>query len=96
MALNPTLASWRGQRVWLIGASSGIGLACAEALHQAGAEVCVSARQAAALDARSLGLQTAPITGLASVGVAPLSSSDAQQRIAALSPDNLAAFTVPK
>ncbi len=50
MALNPTLASWRGQRVWLIGASSGIGRACAEALHQAGAEVCVSARKAAALD----------------------------------------------
>ena len=50
MALNPTLASWRGQRVWLIGASSGIGLACAQALHQAGASVCVSARKAAALD----------------------------------------------
>ena len=52
--------------------------------------------QATALDSRCLGLQTAPITGLASVGVAPLSSSDAQQRIAALSPQNLAAFTVPK
>ena len=50
MALNPTLASWRGQRVWLIGASTGIGRACAEALHQAGAVVCVSARKAAALD----------------------------------------------
>ena len=50
MALNPPLASWRGQRVWLIGASSGIGLACAQALHQAGAVVCVSARKAAALD----------------------------------------------
>jgi hypothetical protein len=52
--------------------------------------------QAAALDSRSLGLQTAPITGLASVGMAPLSSAEAQQRIAALSPENLAAFTVPK
>ena len=50
MALNPTLASWRGQRVWLIGASSGIGRACAEALHAAGAVVCVSARKASALD----------------------------------------------
>jgi NAD(P)-dependent dehydrogenase (short-subunit alcohol dehydrogenase family) len=50
MALNPTLASWRGQRVWLIGASTGIGRACAEALHAAGAVVCVSARKAAALD----------------------------------------------
>jgi NAD(P)-dependent dehydrogenase (short-subunit alcohol dehydrogenase family) len=50
MALNPTVRSWRGQRVWLIGASSGIGLACAQALHAAGAQVCVSARQATALD----------------------------------------------
>ena len=50
MALNPKLQTWRGQRVWLIGASSGIGLACAQALHAAGAQVCVSARQSAALD----------------------------------------------
>jgi NAD(P)-dependent dehydrogenase (short-subunit alcohol dehydrogenase family) len=50
MALNPRLQTWRGQRVWLIGASSGIGLACAQALHAAGAQVCVSARQSAALD----------------------------------------------
>jgi len=50
MALNPKLQTWRGQRVWLIGASSGIGLACAQALHAAGARVCVSARQSAALD----------------------------------------------
>lgn len=73
MALNPSLASWRGQRVWLIGASSGIGLACAQALHQAGASVCVSARKAAALDgfvaqhpgARALAMDVTDATSVA-------------------------------
>lgn len=46
---NPRLTDWRGRSVWLVGASSGIGLACAQALHAAGARVCVSARQAALL-----------------------------------------------
>jgi NAD(P)-dependent dehydrogenase (short-subunit alcohol dehydrogenase family) len=49
MSLNPRLQDWRGKTVWLVGASSGIGLALAEALHAAGARVAVSARQAAAL-----------------------------------------------
>ena len=48
---NPTLNDWRGRSVWLVGASSGIGLACAKALHAQGAKVCVSARQAALLQA---------------------------------------------
>lgn len=46
---NPPITNWHGRSVWLVGASSGIGLACAEALHAAGARVCVSARQAALL-----------------------------------------------
>ena len=50
MALNPQLTQWQGRRAWLIGASTGIGRATASALHAAGAEVIVSARQAALLD----------------------------------------------
>ncbi len=49
--LNPPIPDWQGRSVWLIGASSGIGLTTAEALHSAGAQVTVSARSAAALTA---------------------------------------------
>lgn len=48
---NSPLSDWRGRSVWLVGASSGIGLATARALHAQGAKVCVSARQAALLQA---------------------------------------------
>jgi NAD(P)-dependent dehydrogenase (short-subunit alcohol dehydrogenase family) len=47
MALNPRLKEWRGQVVWLVGASTGIGRALAEQLHALGAHVIVSARHAA-------------------------------------------------
>ncbi len=53
MSLNPRInatTGWRGQTVWLVGASSGIGRATASALHAQGARVVVSARNAAALD----------------------------------------------
>jgi NAD(P)-dependent dehydrogenase (short-subunit alcohol dehydrogenase family) len=50
MALNPKIKDWRGRRVWIVGASSGIGRAVASALHAAGALVIVSARQAGPLN----------------------------------------------
>ncbi len=47
--LNPPLVSWRGLRVWVVGASSGIGAALAQALRLEGALVAVSARSAQGL-----------------------------------------------
>jgi short-subunit dehydrogenase len=51
MALNPKISSWAGQRVWLVGASTGIGHSLALALHARGARVALSARKADALQA---------------------------------------------
>lgn len=44
--MNTPLTDWHNKSVWLIGASSGIGLATAKALHAKGARVVVSARKA--------------------------------------------------
>jgi NAD(P)-dependent dehydrogenase (short-subunit alcohol dehydrogenase family) len=49
MALNPPLRDWRGKTAWIVGASSGIGLATAQALAAQGARVALSARDAALL-----------------------------------------------
>lgn len=49
MSLNPKLPDWRGQRVWLIGASSGIGEATARLLMQRGARVALTSRKRDAL-----------------------------------------------
>jgi len=42
--MNPPIRDWRDKHVWIIGASSGIGLALAEQLSAMDARVCVSAR----------------------------------------------------
>jgi NAD(P)-dependent dehydrogenase (short-subunit alcohol dehydrogenase family) len=49
MSSNLPITSWRGQSVWVVGASSGIGQATAHALHAQGAKVFVSARNGDAL-----------------------------------------------
>ena len=51
MPLNPRIENWTGKVVWLVGASSGIGRATAQLLHERGAKVVVSARNAVALQA---------------------------------------------
>lgn len=47
--LNPPMAAWGGRTVWVVGASTGIGRAVAQALHAQGARLFVSARDAAKL-----------------------------------------------
>lgn len=44
MSLNPRVISWQGRRVWVVGASTGIGHALAALLLQRGARVAISAR----------------------------------------------------
>ena len=46
MSLNNKITDWSKQRVWIVGASTGIGAALADLLHMRGAKVAVSARSA--------------------------------------------------
>ncbi len=71
MALNPKIGTWRGQRVWVIGASYGIGAALARRLVNEGARVAMSARSRDLLDAIAEGtdaiVATLDVTDPASV-----------------------------
>jgi short-subunit dehydrogenase len=49
MSLNPCITDWREKRVWIIGASSGIGAALARQMRQKGARLAISARSQADL-----------------------------------------------
>jgi short-subunit dehydrogenase len=72
MSLNPKMANWQAKRVWLVGASTGIGRATAIALHAAGAKVFVSARSPAPLSELSAhcpGLQTIQLDATDEAGV---------------------------
>lgn len=49
MGLNPRVGSWSGRRVWIVGASTGIGAATAKLLASRGARLALSARNEALL-----------------------------------------------
>lgn len=59
--MNKPIRNWAARRVWIIGASSGIGAALAAALLQRGAHVAVSARRAEALRALAAGHKEARV-----------------------------------
>jgi short-subunit dehydrogenase len=50
MPLNAPIIDWQDRRVWIVGASTGIGAALARQLDAAGARLALSARNAATLD----------------------------------------------
>lgn len=52
--MNPTITDWQGKRVWLIGASSGIGAALTSELSLRGARLAISARNAQKLQRNAL------------------------------------------
>ena len=53
--MNPKIQDWRGKRVWVVGASTGIGAATAKHLLSLGARVALSARNEAALQQLAAG-----------------------------------------
>lgn len=73
--MNPLVKDWRGKRVWVIGASTGIGAACGQLLADVGARVAFSARssdklRAAAGQAPNALAVALDVTDRASVGAA--------------------------
>lgn len=50
MAFNPKLTQWQDKRIWIVGASTGIGEALARQLDERGAKCMVSARSADKLE----------------------------------------------
>ena len=52
--MNPKITDWRGKRVWLVGASAGIGAAMARELAGRGARLALSARNASKLQALAI------------------------------------------
>lgn len=52
--MNPKITDWNGRRVWLVGASTGIGAALARELAGRGATLALSARRADKLQALGL------------------------------------------
>ena len=62
--MNPAIRDWSGQRVWVIGASTGIGAETARLLLANGARVALSARRAEPLQELAAGLPNALVAPL--------------------------------
>ncbi len=62
--MNPRIDSWTGRRVWVIGASTGIGAETARMLLAFGARVALSARQTDALEEVAAGHRDARVLPL--------------------------------
>jgi short-subunit dehydrogenase len=80
MSLNPKIKDWNNKRVWIIGASTGIGAALARLLHGKGAKVIASARSADKLDAlvKELGKDRALAAPLDITDVESIRAADAR------------------
>ena len=73
--MNPTITDWRGKRVWLVGASSGIGAAVAGELARRGARVALSARRIEKL--KELAIQDAVLLPCDATDTASITSARA-------------------
>jgi NAD(P)-dependent dehydrogenase (short-subunit alcohol dehydrogenase family) len=62
--MNPRITAWPGRRVWVIGASTGIGQACAHRMVDLGARVAFSARSIDKLLATTAGTPRALVAPL--------------------------------
>ena len=76
------MRDFRGKRYWLVGASEGLGLALAQKLSAAGAELVLSARNREALEKAA-----ASLPGPATILPVDVSSSDSVRAAAAQLPD---------
>lgn len=75
MSLNPPIRDWHGKRVWIIGASTGIGAALAQRLARAGARLALSARSHDKLAALAAGMPGALVLPLDVRDAAALASA---------------------
>lgn len=78
--MNPQISDWQGRRVWLVGASTGIGAALARELAQRGARPALSSRRAAAVGA--LGIKDALLLPCDVTATASLAAAHAELKAA--------------
>jgi NAD(P)-dependent dehydrogenase (short-subunit alcohol dehydrogenase family) len=74
--MNPRIDDWQGRRVWLVGASTGIGAALVRVLSQHGARLALSSRRVAKL--ALLGIEDAVLVSCDVTETASLAAAHAQ------------------